>query len=168
MNLGSWSWGFVIASSLFLSSIPPASAANSLVGSATCGDINIDYSPVMLWPPNHKLHTIAISATDTDKDADTFTVTVSNITSSQNETPGEGCGQPSGKQGPDFTGVENTAQGSDPDGTALTSVQLRAERCAKLGERVYDIEITCSETNVSGESNDTAHLTVIVHKSRSH
>ena len=118
--------------------------------------------------PNHKLHTIAISATDTDKDADTFTVTVSNITSSQNETPGEGCGQPSGKQGPDFAGVGNIAQGSDPDGTALTSVQLRAERCAQLGERVYDIEITCSETNVSGESNDTAHLTVIVPKSRSH
>jgi hypothetical protein len=169
MNLGSWFWGFLIASCLFLFSIPPASAANRLVRNVTCGDINIDYSPIMLWPPNHKLQTITISATDTDKDADMLTV--SNITSNQSETPGEGCGQPSGKQGPDFTGVGNASGGSESGGTVMTSVQLRAERCGKLGERVHNIEMMCSETSAAGapaETSDTAVLTVIVPKYRGH
>ncbi len=113
---------------------------------ATCGtDVVISYSPTILSPPNHKLVPIAISAMDTDADLDLFTVTVTSISSSQVEGPGEGCGQPSDKQGADFTGVGISAFGMDPSTVMLTGVSVRAERCAEEGARVYDIKISCVE-----------------------
>lgn len=171
MNLKQWSWGLVAAASLFLFSTATASAANTGSATATCGaDVVISYSPTILFPPNHKLVPISISAVDTDEDEDTFTVTVTSITSSQVEGPGEGCGQPTSKQGPDFTGVGSSANGSDPSTQAvLTGVSVRAERCAAEGARVYDIQITCTETEPGVPGGVfTTDLFVTVPKSEGH
>lgn len=162
MNLKLWSLGLVVAVALFLFSIGPASAANTGSATATCSaDVVISYSPTILFPPSHKLVPISISAVDTDNDGDTFSVSVTSISSSQVEGPGEGCGQPSGQQGPDFTGVGNTANGSDPSTPAvLTGVSVRAERCAGEGARVYDIQITCLESNVGTPATTDLFVTV--------
>ena len=140
------SWTIMIGGGLLLLLVVWPAAADSAVGQATCGDLNITYSPTILSPPNHKLQTITISATDNDGDGDNFVVQVDSITSNQNDDAGGGCGA---SQGSDFTGVGNTASGSDP-GTAVTSVQVRAERCGEEGDRVYDIQLLCSSTAQPG------------------
>ncbi len=166
MILKIWSYGLLVAAALFLLSTAPAGAANTGSATATCGaDLVISYSPTILSPPNHKLVPISISAVDTDLDGDFFDVTVTSITSSQTEGSGEGCGQPTGKQEPDFTGVGNTASPSDPSTPAvLTGVSVRAERCAREGARVYDIQITCSE-GADEATNATTDLFITVPKS---
>ena len=135
---------------LFLLIVSSVRAANSGVGTATCGsDLAISYAPTTLWPPNNKLQTITITATDNDDDGDNFVVQVNSITSNQSETSGEGCGDSNSTQSPDSTGVGNTASGSDP-GSAVTSVQVRAQRCGDEGDRIYDINISCSSTAQPG------------------
>jgi hypothetical protein len=143
MNFKSWT-AMLGGGLLLLLAFSPA--ADSAAGQAACGDLNITYSPTVLSPPNHKLQTITITATDNDADGDNFLVQVDSITSSQNEGAGGGCCV---AEGPDFTGVGNTASGSDP-GTAVTSVQVRAERCGEEGDRVYDIKLSCSSTAQPG------------------
>jgi len=49
----------------------------------------------------------------------------------------------------------------DPGSLSL-SVQLRAERCVRLGDRVYTIELSCDDNGTTG----TVDLTVTVPRNR--
>ena len=139
-------------------------------GQATvdCGDGVITYSPITLWPPNHKMKQIDISFAETETtDADTLGLQVTNITSNQqteDDAGGAGCGPDTATQGPDFvfdsTPVTGTA-GDDVD-PVTTSVQVRAERCAKdkSGPRVYTIDVTCSD---EGATDDVQLFVTVSH-----
>lgn len=152
-----------------------ASAARSggSGGPVPCGmtDVSLTWSPTTLWPPNHKMQTITINGTDNDNDGDTFSITVMSIT----ETPAEGaegvtgCGQPTAKQGLDWTGVGNSATATDP-GTATTNVQVRSERCGANGDRTYDITVMCQDECMRGTcmSAGMADLTVTVPHDQGH
>src|SRR5712692_6346737 len=145
---------------LLMCALAPTAYADSGMATIDCGDDSpndtVTYSPTILWPPNHKLRTIDITGHDTDTEKN-LTITVTDIESDQTEDHGEGCGQPDPKQGADSSGVGNSGgPATDP----ATSVELRAERCAKLGARTYTITVSCTE---EGESS-TAHLVVTVPK----
>jgi len=124
--------------------------------SVACGDGTILVSPETLWPPNHKLKTIDISYVETISDADTISLTINSIT--DNETakdPGtggtpDGCGPSDADWVFDSTPVTNT----DPN-AAATTVQVRAERCGSdKGGRIYDINLTCGNTDSSTATID--------------
>src|SRR5260221_8766181 len=73
-------------------------------GTATvpCGDGVITYGPITLWPPNHKLKSIAISFAETEAtaDGDTLSLQVNDISSNQESADDDGCsgcGQPTSK-----------------------------------------------------------------------
>lgn len=163
MSTGNWFRTICVGTTLILLMTSSAGLArDSGMASATCGDITIEYAPISLSPPNHEMRMISIQATDNDSDSDTFSIAVANITDNQSEAPGGGCGQPTSKQGQDWSGIGNTSSGTDP-GTISTSVQVRGERCAHEGDRVYDIEIQCSEEG----SMPTTDLFVTVPKRHS-
>lgn len=158
MKLGMWTAALLGGTGMLVLAIAPASfARDSGIGTATCGDLSITYAPTTLWPPNHKMRTIEIQATDNDSDtvtgstgalAEPFSITVTNITSNQTEAPGEGCGH----QDPDSSGVNNTASGTDP-GTIGTTVQVRGERCGHEGDRVYDIQVSCTDEGTTSSTD---------------
>ena len=74
---------------------PNAFAKHSSTGGQTqvpCGDGTITYSPVTLWPPNHKMKTIT-SASPNQRltpDGDTLSLQVTGISSNQDA---RGCGR---------------------------------------------------------------------------
>jgi hypothetical protein len=147
---------------------PPKSGGSATV---PCGDGVITYSPTTLWPPNHKMKGIGISfaETETSSDGDTLGLQINDISSNQqsdDDEGGHGCGQPTSKQGPDFS--FSTAHISGPSGddtvTLITSVEVRAERCARDGARVYTIDVSCDDDG----GTDDATLTVTVPRSRGH
>jgi len=144
------------AAALLLLAAAPAAYANSGQNTVSCSDGSVTYSPTTLWPPNHKLQTITIQYNQPCDDGfcpgPPISVTVNSITETQ-EPPGNGCGQPSSQQGPDFTGVGNTASSVEP-GPATTTVQLRAERCGTEDtDRVYDINVTCNDDGELGNAD---------------
>jgi len=164
------------ATSLFALTASGAYAAHSggSGGPTQCGntDVFLTWSPTTLWPPNHKMQTITITGTDDDNDGDMFTISVMSIT--ENPTEGvagvAGCGQPDPQQGLDWSGIGNSADGTDP-GTATTSVQVRSERCAANGDRTYDIKVMCTDECMGGGmcmSMGTADLTVTVPHDQGH
>ncbi len=65
---------------------------------------------------------------------------------------GGGCGKPTSTQGADwaptvFPGVAATGTLQlTSDSLALDGVQVRSERCAKLGTRTYTITVACCDT----------------------
>ena len=67
----------------------------------------------------------------------------------------KGAGQPSAKQGPDYTGVGNSGSAADGDPANVT-VMVRAERSGtdKAG-RQYVISVHCSDTAHSGDAMAT-------------
>lgn len=165
MDLKSWSLALAAVALGLLATGSPSSAGNSGIGTALCNNVNISYAPTTLWPPNHKMQTITITATDPDTsfDTDNFTITVNSIASNQTEGRGDGCGKPTSKQGADWSGVGNTA-GALNGGTAVTSAEVRAERCADIkGARVYDINIACTETNDPGQTFHTDLFITVPH-----
>jgi hypothetical protein len=110
--------------------------------STACGNGTVTWDPAVVWPPNHKLVPITISWNETDAvGGDTNTLSADSI-----DTVGvdsQGAGQPSSKQGPDYSGVPTSA--SAPDGSdATVTVYVRAERSGtdKAG-RTYVIHLTC-------------------------
>ena len=143
---------------LLLLTAAPNAHANSGSATLVCipndgGDVGpgdtVQYSPTVLWPPDHTLQTITITGHDTaDPGEANFHIKVTNITSNQTEDEGKGCGQPNPPQGPDWTGIGNQATGGNP----VTSVELRAERCANLGDRVYTITVSCDEEGETGSA----------------
>lgn len=138
-----------------------------------CGDGVITYSPSTLWPPNHKMHQIDLSFAETEtSDSDSLGLQVTGITSSQeaeDDAGSAGCGKNSATQGPDFifdsTPVTGPA-GDDVD-PVTTSVQVRAERCAKdKTPRLYTIDVTCSD---EGATDDVQLFVTVGHdKGRKH
>jgi hypothetical protein len=123
------------------------SGASSCMGTLDPSDAGtITWSPAVIWPPNHKLVPVTISWTENSSspaDNDSNTLKVTGITSTGPDGPGSGSGQPTAKQGPDFTGVGNSA--TAPDGTPATvTVDVRAERAGtdKAG-RTYTIQLSC-------------------------
>jgi hypothetical protein len=143
-------------------------------GSVACNDGNVTWSPTNLWPPNHKMQTITINYTDNDNDGDMIGITVGMITDDQSASDGsnelKGSGQPTDKQGLDWSGTGNTGMASDP-GTATTTAQVRAERSGTdMTGRTYTIQVTCSDMGGSDMENDmqTVDLTVTVPHDQGH
>ena len=161
----------VVASSL--ASAAPAGGKG--VASIGCNDGTVTWSPTTLWPPDHKMQTINIAYTDTDNDGDTTAIAVGMITDNQAAADGsgelQGSGQPTAQQGLDWSGSGNMGTGSDPNGPAQTTAQVRAERSGtdKAG-RTYTIQVMCTDkggidTNDPNEANiqmSTVDLTVTV------
>jgi hypothetical protein len=143
-------------------------------GSIPCNDGTVTWSPTTLWPPNHKMQTITINYTDDDGDGDMIAITVDSIRHDQAMADGSeelnGSGQPTDKQGLDWSGAGNTAMATDP-GTATTTAQVRSERSGRVkAGRHYDIQVTCSDMGGSDNEMDmeTVHLTVTVPHDQGH
>src|SRR5260370_13970865 len=117
------------------------------MGTMAPGDAGtVTWSPAVVWPPNHKLVPITISWTENSSnplDNDSNTLKVTGITSMGADGQGTGSGQPTAKQGPDFTGVGNSATAADGSPATVT-VDVRAERAGtdKAG-RTYMIQLSC-------------------------
>ena len=130
----------------------PAGGFSSTTSSAPCNDGTVTASPAILWPPNHKLHTITVKYSESDNDGDTISIT--GIAESMVDgsgaanAEGHGAGQPTAQQGPDYVGPSNLpANGTDP-GSATTSVQIRSERAGTVGNgsgRVYSLTVSCKD-----------------------
>ncbi len=139
-------------------------------GQATvdCGDGVITYSPITLWPPHHKLATINISFAETqpevapDVSPDTLGLTVTGISSDQDTEDaagGAGCGSVTNNPDWVFDSTPVLGTAGDDTVTVSTSVQVRAERCAKdKTARAYTIDVTCTDEG----GTDDAVLTVTV------
>jgi hypothetical protein len=162
----------------------PASAANKIEGgtaSVPCGEGQVVYSPIQLWPPNHQMRTISITyidngaagATQGDNDGDQETLTINSISDNQvadDDAGGKGCGHPTSKQGPDWTFSSNPINSTDPQNIG-TTVQVRSERCAKdkTEPRIYTISVTCGNPDAGSSSNPTTvDLNVTVPHDKAH
>lgn len=150
------------AAALVVAVVVPAGArGGGGSGSSTCmGTVDpsdagtITWSPSVVWPPNHKLVPVTISWTENSSspaDSDSNTLTVTGITSTGIDSTGPGTnggtGQPSSKQGPDYTGVGATDTAADGSPATVT-VDVRAERPGtdKAG-RTYTIDLKCQSGN---------------------
>lgn len=124
-------------------------------GPEACGTAggSLTWSPKVVWPPNHKLVPVTITWNEDDGDGDSNTVSVTGIQSIGVDD--KGAGQPSAKQGPDYTGVGNSGSAADGDPANVT-VMVRAERSGtdKAG-RQYMISVHCSDTAHSGDAMAT-------------
>lgn len=118
----------------------------------------VTISPASLWPPNHKLENEDISMTLPADAASAVDVSlqITDITDDQlaaDNGNGDGCGKPTSTQGADWaptTFPGPLATGSlevTTDSLALDGVQIRSERCAKLGTRTYTITVQCCDTS---------------------
>ncbi len=162
-------------------------ASEGLTAGTAAATVTI--SPASLWPPNHKLGNEAISMTlpAAAGSAVDVSLQVTDITDDQlaaDNGNGEGCGKPTSKQGADwaptsFPGVAATGTLElTTDSLALDGVQLRSERCAKLGTRTYTVTVECCDTTnavcdtvgtVNGITLDSLPtLDVTVAKSKKH
>jgi len=120
-------------------------------GSVPCNDGTVTYTPTTLWPPNHKMQTITITYSESDGDGDNTRITVGMITDNQAAADGSdelnGSGQPTDKQGLDWSGTGNTATGKDGGPDATTTADVRAERSGTdPAGRTYDIRVTCTDS----------------------
>jgi hypothetical protein len=147
---------------------PNAFAKHSSTGGLAqvpCGDGTITYSPVTLWPPNHKMATINISFAESEatSDSDTLALQVTAISSNQDAADaagGSGCGKETAP-GDDwiFSNAVVTGTAGDDVDPVTTSVQVAAERCGEIKTaRVYTIDVTCSDEGTT----DSVPLTVTV------
>src|SRR5947209_17029487 len=114
-------------------------------GSAACGNGTVTWSPAVVWPPNHKLVPITISWTENKELAD-LGDSDNTLTANSVDTVGvddKGAGQPSKKQGPDYSGVPQTSPAVADGQPATVTVYVRAERSGtdKAG-RTYTINLT--------------------------
>ena len=138
----------------------------------SCGDGFVTYSPIMLWPPNHKLTQIDISFAEphpegtTDTGSETLGIQVTGISSDQDTEDAAGktrCG-PETAAGDDWVFDSTPVVGAPNDDTVAvaTTVQVAAERCAKLKKsRVYTIEVTCTDSD--GTTNSAALNVTVPH-----
>jgi hypothetical protein len=145
---------------------PNAFAKHSSGGGQTqvpCGDGTITYSPVTLWPPNHKMKTIDISfaESETTSDSDTLGLQVTAISSNEDAQDAAGNCGPEKAAGDDWSFDPTPVVGPTGNDTVTvsTSVQVAAERCGgdKTG-RVYTISVTCTDEG----GTDSVPLTVTV------
>jgi hypothetical protein len=112
-------------------------------------------------------------ATQGDHDGDPESLTINSITDNQtaaDNAGGQGCGQPTSKQGPDWVFSTNTITSTDPQNIG-TTVQVRSERCSKdkTAPRIYTISVTCGDADSGSTSNPTTvDLNVTVPHDRAH
>jgi hypothetical protein len=167
---------------LLLAIAPPALAKDKSFGSLSVecfigeAAAMVTVSPAILWPPNHKLADVVLSLSLSDPASGPVDVslTVDGIThdqeASENEG-GHGCGKPTAKQGADWAPTDFsslTASGTLPadDPLLLEGIQLRRERCAKDGTRLYEISVMCCDDTPDVPVCDTVPVIVTVPKSR--
>src|SRR5262249_25449685 len=117
---------------------PPVLTAASLASSAD------------LWPPNHRM--VPITVTATAADACWPTVAAITCVATSNE-PDSGCG--SGDQPGDVQPATQTL--SDTHGGSMV-FNLRAERCASGSGRIYSIN--CSAVDGSGNASPSTLVMV--------
>jgi hypothetical protein len=150
---------------------------------ATVAPAHVSVSPASLWPPNHKMRdlTVSMGLTQDSSSSVNVTLTINDINDDQvtaDDPGGSGCGRSTAKQGADWapTDFSNNAvqvggpleHATDSVGFAAGAIQVRGERCGKVGTRTYSIDVTCCDTtnNVCDSSPET--LEVTVPKSRKH
>jgi hypothetical protein len=130
-------------------------------GTTTCGNGTVTWNPAVVWPPNHKLVPITISWTENKEPADLGDSdnTLSADSVSTVGVDDKGAGQPSRKQGPDYSGVPQTSPAVEDGQPATVTVYVRAERSGtdKAG-RTYTINLTCH----SGDDPMDGHAMAIV------
>jgi len=142
-------------------SVAPAGArGGGGSGSTPCmgGNGTVNWTPSVVWPPNHKLVPITITCNERDGgSSDSNTLKVTGIDSIGVDS--QGAGQPSAKQGPDFSGVGDSSTVSDGQ-TATVTPEVRAERSGtdKAG-RTYMIHLSCDSGD---DTNGSATAIVTV------
>ncbi len=104
--------------------------------------------PSTLWPPNHKLVPISITAVATDVCDATPKCQIVSVTANE---PVLGPG--SGNTNPDWI-ISDPGPKASP---ATLGVQLRAERSGVLTDRVYTVNVSCSDAS----GNTTPGLTTV-------
>jgi hypothetical protein len=107
---------------------------------------NVAVVPNVLWPPNHKMVPVTVTATAADN-CDAAPVCAISMVSSNEPVNGLGDGDTA----PDWTV------------TGTLSANLRAERSGKGAGRIYTVTVTC--TDACGNSS-TGSAAVTVPKSR--
>jgi len=119
---------------------------DDITASKDCGDGDtIDYAgPLKMWPPNHKLQDVAMSATDgpsnpVEDQANETTLLVS--VDVLDAVGGDGGPQ----HDPDVFFPSGPAATGDP--TAVVPFQLRSERSGKGEGRTYDIRADATFDN---------------------
>jgi hypothetical protein len=141
--------------------LPKALASPSTASSTTCGgsntDVQLTISRTVLWPPNHKMIPITITASDTDHEAtgESVKVMIGTITNNDETNPPNaaeinGTGQTDVAPG-DQTGSMQTQTFDDP-GQVVFNIGLAAERSGHdTGSgRTYSIPVTCTESGSMG------------------
>jgi len=108
---------------------------------------NVTASPNSLWPPNHKLVPVIVTASASDTCS---TTTVCKITSVSSNEPVNGTGD--GDTAPDWVI------------TGDLTVNLRAERAGTGSGRVYTITVQC--TDASGNSSTKTVAVTVPHDQR--
>jgi hypothetical protein len=136
------------------------------IGNSACNDGMIIVSPNTLWPPNHKMVTVDVAYIDRDNDSDAVTLSINSVSSNQDAPDGTSECPPS--NGPDWI-IGPPVSSTDPH-SAATTVELRAQRCANAGSRVYTISVTCTDglpENTTALSQ-TVDMTVTVPHDQGH
>jgi len=108
---------------------------------------NVEATPNVLWPPNHKMVPVAVTATATDN---CDTVPHCEITRVDSDKPVNGRGD--GDKAPDWIV------------TGDLSVKLRAERSGLGDGRIYTITVTC--TDACGNSSAGNTIVTVPHDQR--
>lgn len=145
----------------------------------TVAPANVTISPADLWPPNHKFkdEAISMSLTDAVSAPVDVSLTVNDITDdqvSEDNPGGSGCGASTAKQGADwiptdFSTLTNSGSlEAVTDTVSISGVELRSERCAKLGTRTYEVSVTCCDATNSVCDSTPEVLDVTVKKSQGH
>ena len=134
------------------------------IGSVACNDGNVVLSPSSLWPPNHKLVTIDIAYLDNDNDADSTSLTINSISSNQDTEDATGT---CGPAGPDWIFDSTPVTSTDPS-AAATTFQLRSERCGDAGDRIYDVNVTCTDSGAETAQQTVDVFVTVAHSQRHH
>ena len=165
----------VLASAVVLGAGVLASTASAKPSSPSeptscASDVSLTISQTVLWPPNHKMIPVTITASDTDGDGDSANVMIGTITNSDETNGSElnGSGKPDASAMTDQQGSGQSASLTDPGSASLT-VQLAAERSGHdivhqngTSGRTYTIPVTCSESGAEMLSGNTVNMTVFV------
>lgn len=122
--------------------------------SQDCDGDTVTYDgPLKMWPPNHKMQDVSVTATDSDGNG-TVTITV---TPSVTDVAG-GDGGPN--HDPDYTPEEPAA--TENDGSATADFQLRSERSGKGDGRTYTIDWVANIDGNECSSADGEHEPFVV------
>jgi hypothetical protein len=142
--------------------------------SSCASDVQLSISQTTLWPPNHKLVPITITASDTDNDGnpvtgETVNVSIGIITNSDEVNGSEinGTGKPDTSPMTDQQGSGQSGMFKDPGSVSFT-VELAAERSGHditnqngTQGRTYTIPVTCSESGSTDPSETTTSSSTV-------